>query len=541
MQGFDKSLDDVEIKIKGSVAKSKQSKEEQGDFEVGDTVAVFMLDWNKWIRGEIKAKNQNGTVNVWATDYGIPLISSSLEVVKLKSIYASMHIKNPRVRVGGLIHCVPSELGYDFAKGIPVAIEHKNWSAKALEIVQNAMVIAKNFKFDESQEIKIPKGKIMFGYLKIQKFDGSWIDLNKCLSDAKVAKTTTDSWYNRVHRLETVNQNEWQTINGISLHAHIVVKPKQFATETSAPGAQVHAQAQIQTQTTAETQAETQCETQGQTQAETQCETRSETQGETQCETQNQAQVEAQQIGNGNRNNTNYQTAGQQNENRNIFQLESDQRSFKRRSGSGNRSIRGGFNYNFSRGAKFYGHHSRNDRNDYSLQHFNGSYNNDRFYNRREREEIEFFQSAFRPPFAQKKLVPSAENAADESMKQEAIEGESPEKGLNDNDSTEKTLIDEAPADKLTAEKVPTELNFNHELVSNCANDDNDSKEENSETKQDENNDNHNDNQVNGLTQQFQQCCSSSTDGTNEQKSKDDKNVNIAANESAEKEAPASP
>lgn len=527
MKGFDKSLDDLEIKIKGSVAKSKQSKEEQGDFEVGATVAVFMLDWNKWIRGEIKAKNQNGSVNVWATDYGIPLISSSLEVVKLKSIYASMHIKNPRVRVGGLIHCVPSELGYDFAKGIPVANEQKNWSAKALEIVQNAMVIAKNYKFDESQEIKMPKGKIMFGYLKIQKFDDSWIDLNKCLSDAKVAKTTTDSWYNRVHRLETVNQKEWRTINGISLQAHIVVKPEQFATTASAPGAQiqaqVQAQAQIQTQT--QTQAETQCEIQGQTQAETQCETRSETQGET----QNQAQVGAQPIGNGNRNNTTHQTAGQQNENRNISQLESDQRSFKRRSGSGNRSTRGGFNYNFSRGAKFYGHRSRDDRNDYSLQYFNGSYNNDRFYNRREREEIEFFQSAFRPPFAQRQLVPSAENAADESKEKGAIEDESPKNVMNDNDSTEQTLIDEAPADKLTAEKVPTGLNSNHEPVSNC----NDSKEENSETKQDENNDNHNDIQVDGLTQQFQQCCSSSTDGTNDRKSKDDKNVNIGANESA--------
>lgn len=63
---FDKPLDEMEMKIKGTASKKKEKEgEEEGEIQIGDTCGVFIPDWNRWIRCLIKAKDKNGAVYVW--------------------------------------------------------------------------------------------------------------------------------------------------------------------------------------------------------------------------------------------------------------------------------------------------------------------------------------------------------------------------------------------------------------------------------------------------------------------------------------------
>lgn len=216
----------MEFKIKGSVAKKQQSTDEDGDdIKIGDILAVFIPNWNKWVRGKIKARDINGSYYVWAMDYGIPVIAKPSHVVKLPPIYAKMNSKCHRVRLAGLINCVPCESTYDIEKDNNVLLEKSNWSEKALEIAQNFIGKSSYLKFDGTAEVVVMDERYIFGQLKAKKSDGTWIDLAKCLSNALVAKITTDDWRSHIHRLDSINQKIWRTPGGVPLQMHQVILP----------------------------------------------------------------------------------------------------------------------------------------------------------------------------------------------------------------------------------------------------------------------------------------------------------------------------
>lgn len=103
----------MEQKIFGTVCKKMQSMDNSDVIEIGDTVAVLLPLWNKWVRGQLKEVDaSNGSRYVWLPDYGVPIISKPSELVKLPTAYAKMNMKIPRIHVGGLIDCVPAEGNY---------------------------------------------------------------------------------------------------------------------------------------------------------------------------------------------------------------------------------------------------------------------------------------------------------------------------------------------------------------------------------------------------------------------------------------------
>lgn len=223
---MDKPLDEMETKIKGTVAKKALSTHDELQvLKMGDIVAVFNPKWNKWIRGVIKAKDANGSYYVWALDYGVPLISKPLHIIQLPPMYARMNSKCQRVHLGGIINCVPSEPTYDFEKNENVILDQTNWSTKALEIAQNFISRAIELEFEVVAEMSVVDKQYKFGHLKAQKLDGTWIDLAKCLAGAVVAKPTTENWLANIHRLDTVNQKIYKTINGVPLKLQQVVLP----------------------------------------------------------------------------------------------------------------------------------------------------------------------------------------------------------------------------------------------------------------------------------------------------------------------------
>lgn len=219
--GFDKQLHEMEQKIYGTVHKKTEKPD---DIEVGDTVAVFMPHWNRWVRGQLKEVSSNGEYFVWAVDYGVPVISKQAHVVKLPPIYTKMNVNYPRVHIGGLINCVPAEGSYDFEMDKVVPKETPVWAEKANEIVLKAIDCAIQMKFENPVEFRVLNRSEVhrFGQLTCQKPDGTWIDLASCLSNAFFAKITTNDWFaTNVYQMESIRQPEWKTKDEIPVPLNV--------------------------------------------------------------------------------------------------------------------------------------------------------------------------------------------------------------------------------------------------------------------------------------------------------------------------------
>lgn len=214
----------MEFKLNGTVAKKSHSTDEKEEIQVGDVIAAYLSFWNKWIRGQIKEINENGLFYVWAVDYGVPLVLNASQIIKLPAIYAKMNSKMQRIHVGGLINCIPAESTYDLEKDESVLVEQTNWSEKAIGIMQKIISSANHLKFDETKEINLMNRTHRFGNLKCLRPDGTWIDLNKSLSNALVAKNSTN-WLAYVNRLDSIRQPEWKTVAGKPIQAIFVLSP----------------------------------------------------------------------------------------------------------------------------------------------------------------------------------------------------------------------------------------------------------------------------------------------------------------------------
>lgn len=221
-------MGELEFKLQGTVREhfKNQSSSDSNAVEigVGDVVGVFNECWHKWVRAEVKEHAANDIFYVWLIDYGVPLVSNRSSIIKIPNNYTHMNTRTPRIFLGGLVNCVPAESVYDFNKDDITIVEIPNWSAKAIEIAQKAINCAVQLKFENSKDCKVLNRPHFFGKLKCQKPDGTWSDLDKCLGNAAVAKITTDNWSTRVHRLNSVRQEEWKAMDGTPLQANVVIE-----------------------------------------------------------------------------------------------------------------------------------------------------------------------------------------------------------------------------------------------------------------------------------------------------------------------------
>lgn len=488
--GFDKQLDEMETKIKGTVGKQAQSSDEQEEIQIGDTVAVFFGDINKWIRGVIKAKVDKDLVYVFAVDYGVPLISTATQIVKLPPIYAKMNVKYPRVHLGGIINCVPAESKYDFEKESVVLREQIEWSANAIEIAQNFIGRAAHLKFDEVEQVRFADGLHLFGHLKIQKADGSWIDLNDCLCEASVAKMTDDTWANHAHRLDTINQKEWLAMDGMLFQGEIGVS--QISQERIVN----------------ETKLQNTCQAKYQPNK-----YKPRYQGNQQVATDTQ-----------NENNDNQHlnlSAGSG----------GSSRVFNRRSTSQTRSARGGHGGNVGRGVHFRGDGRPNNYQynaDYFAQFRKEWQSNGMLNDKRYREDIEYFESGFRPLNQSTKkeemLTSSPENLVQKSDVMKPDGNGSVENVTNGNDAKEEKTTKTESTEMVPLDKEPTEIKPSKvEAASISAINAQNPEKDNTELKQNGSNNNNNitgsdtGSQVNMTTQNHCSNCSRS-DASNNQK-----------------------
>lgn len=500
--GFDKHLDEMEMKIKSTVGRRAQSSDEPEEIQIGDTVAVFFGDMNKWIRGVIKSKDDKGLVYVFAVDYGVPLITNAVQIVKLPPIYTKMNVKYQRVHLGGIINCVPAESKYDFEKESVVLREQTDWSANAIEIAQNFIGRAKHLKFDEVEQVRFADGSHSFGHLKIQKADESWIDLNDCLCEASVAKTIDDTWANHAHRLDTINQKEWLAMDGMLLQGEIGlsrISHERIVNETKLQST---------------------------------------------CQEKYQPYYKP-------RNQENQQVAtGTQNENDDNQHLNSStgsgsSRVFTRRSTSQTRSVRGGHGGNGGRGVHFRGDGRPNNNYhphhaDYIPQFPKEWLSNGKLNDKRYREDIEYFESGFHPSNQpnkkEKSLTSSPENMVNNSKDMKPDGNGSIENVTNDNDAKDEKPTKIESIEMVPLDKVPTEIKpSNVEASSISGINTQNPKKDNTGFKQNESNNNNNSagsgtgSQVNMMTQNNCLNCSDSNASNNQKAEQPLNNSNIEA------------
>lgn len=382
MLGFDKPLRDMEKKIQGTIEKKMQSPEENEEIEIGDIVSAIVPFWHKWIRVQIKEKDKNGFYSVWAIDYGVPMISKPSQIIKLPPMYAKMNMKNPRIHLGGLRNCIPAETIYDLEKNNNVLIEKSNWTVKSIEIAQKLISNAIQLQFEDVVELVSMNRPHSFGTLKVQKPDGSWIDLNQCLATALVAKTSNDNWKAQVHRFESIRQDEWKTMDGKHLEINFVVLPgttKKFENDIASNQSNVIQPVNPQPESKQSINSQpvsSQSENEQPVNINPEC-------NNGQNSTKQSGQTNDTVLPNGSpqtRPPTKRTTTMKSNRNWNNLPNQNQNPNFKSR------------NAHLKSQPRYY------KRNDYESQLTPRWHTNGKFNNRRYREEVEFFESSFRKP-----------------------------------------------------------------------------------------------------------------------------------------------
>lgn len=421
----------MELKIKGTVSKKQISTEiEDGEIQINDICAVFIPDWNKWIRCAIKSMDKNNVFNVWAIDYGVPFVSKSSQIVKLPPIYIKMNNKYQRIQLGGIANCIPAESDYDVDTDRTVLKCKSNWSANAIGIARNIIGRAVNLKFENYNEMNVATGSHLFGNLIVQKSDGTCLDLAKCLSNAFVAKIATDDWLNQLQKQETIKQNEWQSENGMDLQAKITVEPISVEKIVNKVG------------------------------------------GITLGTIAKNAESNKQSIASSSENNhKNEAMPMKSNNDRQLnFTCENNNnRSLSQRNFNVSKSIHGVQNQNYHNPKYPFNRTRYSNRDDYSSQFPRGWHTHGRLRDQNYRQEVEFFESSFRKTTPIKNDDSSHENSLEEPKVLETSEHDQIQKTNNENangshekSTTKIKSIDNASVGKETNEnpgKVDLALN----------------------------------------------------------------------------------
>lgn len=131
------------------------------DIYIGDIVAVFMPDSNKWVRGKIEAKDKNGSYYVFTVDYGFPIVAKSSQV-KLLNKDLEMFSLDHRSSFGTLIDCIPSS---DSKK-------ERHWSNEALEMSRKIIGRARKIVLKGIYKRELKGQQHVFGRLEVTKASG---------------------------------------------------------------------------------------------------------------------------------------------------------------------------------------------------------------------------------------------------------------------------------------------------------------------------------------------------------------------------------
>lgn len=231
IKGYNEELDKLEKKLEATAkqkfAESKMEASPEKKIRMSDVVAVFVLDWHKYVRASVKKKERDDLYCVWAIDYGVPMIAHASNIVLLPSSFNGMQFKNgTRIHLGGMEHCLPAEKQFNMAKESSDKQKLMNWSPQAIELVQNILNQAVKLEFEHVQNLMPIKRSHYFGRLMMQRpSDGQMMNVVKSLLEMNMAVLAEQEFKAELTSIESLNQRIMFSVNNELLDVQMLVLP----------------------------------------------------------------------------------------------------------------------------------------------------------------------------------------------------------------------------------------------------------------------------------------------------------------------------
>lgn len=208
---------DLELKIfKQFIDNRKSGKKNKRNFDVGDRVAVFLPESNKWIRASIQTIDQRD-FNCWAIDYGRPIKTTIYRIKRLTKELAYFNLPNFEIKLGGLINCIPAKEYFNSGSmELEIRLESE-WSSNAIQVVkdiinQSPMQQLKNVEIINLDSLNEQRPKHHFGELFAKTKKGEMINVTDVLlklGECLTTKNTNDDFKNHLTQINTLKQPIW--------------------------------------------------------------------------------------------------------------------------------------------------------------------------------------------------------------------------------------------------------------------------------------------------------------------------------------------
>lgn len=232
-------MDNLEEKLK-SIAKERgaESAEDgpkENAFHKSDVVAVFVPDWNKYVRVCIKEKERDDLYCVWAIDYGVPMVVQASEIVKLPLSFKGMHLnkqKDLRVHAGGIDNCLPGEKQFNFAEMNTTQQKLLKWTPSVIGLMQKILYHAVKLEFENVRDLAPLKKPHYFGRLMVQRSsDGKMINLMETLLELNMAILAEHDFKSKLTSIESISQATFLSVNNELLNVTMCVVPFKTVSE----------------------------------------------------------------------------------------------------------------------------------------------------------------------------------------------------------------------------------------------------------------------------------------------------------------------
>lgn len=215
--------------MKGVQSSEDSKNVAKGKLKMTSVAAVFVPDWNKYVRGVIRRKEKDDQFCVWAMDYGVPMLVKASNIVQLPLSFKGKTLKNKRIFMGGIENCLPAESTYDIDTACSVKVQLSNWAPKAIELTQKILNQSVKLDFEHVDEITVSDSRThYFGRLMMQRQDGHMVNVVKCLLDMNMATLFNGDFKSELLKIESLYQPVYHTIDGHILDTKLIVSPKNM-------------------------------------------------------------------------------------------------------------------------------------------------------------------------------------------------------------------------------------------------------------------------------------------------------------------------
>lgn len=147
-------------------------------------------------------------------------------MARLPKRFGDVHPATCRIHLGGIKNCIPAINDYDLALNRMVLHEKNIWEQRAIDICHGLLERSIRVNLLDPTNPKRDLGYQVFGHLKLQKFDGSWLKLSRCLVNANFAKFTDNNVPSCLRSMKNaLDEKRYESRSGDALYTRFVAVP----------------------------------------------------------------------------------------------------------------------------------------------------------------------------------------------------------------------------------------------------------------------------------------------------------------------------